>query len=217
MHHTHYTIQGGLYLVVDPSKGLPTVMPVIQQAIEGGVDIIQIADHWQKRQNKESFIQALCTEAHAQHIPVLMHNDWQWLLHTGLDGVHFDDLPPSLDKIRQQVKRPLIAGLTCGNDLQKVQAAVSNGFDYISFCSMFPSSSAGVCEIVHPDVVKAARNLTSMPLFVAGGITPGNLATIAGTGLDGVAVVSGIMNAASPGEMAGAYKKALYTIKNKQP
>jgi thiamine-phosphate pyrophosphorylase len=206
-------ITGGLYLVVDPAKGAAQVLPAVHKAIAGGVDIIQVWNHWYHGQDKPAFIEQVCNLAHAQNIPVLINEEWQLINNTALDGVHLDDIPNDIANLRQQVHRPFIIGITCGNDLYKVQWAIENNLHYISFCSMFSSSSANSCELVKPETVQAARQLTTMPIFLAGGITPENIEALAETDMNGIAVIGGIMSAPDPQQKAQRYKQALYNIK----
>lgn len=210
-------IEGGLYLVIDPVKGLELVLPAVQQALEGGVDIIQVWNHWAPGQHKIVFIHEVCQLAHAHGVPVFVHEDWQLMQYTASDGIHFDEIPAGIVHIRQAVGRPFLCGLTCGNDLQVVQWAIDYAFDYVSFCSMFPSGTANSCELVKVETVQAARRMTGIPIFVAGGITPEAISALAPAGMDGVAVVSGIMNTPDPRQSTLNYKQALYQLKQITP
>lgn len=209
-------ISGGLYVVADPAMGLDKVAPVIQQVINGGVDVIQIWNNWLAEQDKHHFVNTLCTLAHKANVPVLINEDWRLLKDTRLDGVHFDEIPRNLNDIRQQVNRPFLCGITCGNDLSKIEWANKNNINYISFCSMFPSLSAGVCEIVTKETVLKARSLTSLPIFLAGGISTHTLPHLAGLGMDGIALISAIMQAADPQAAAAAFKQQLSHLKLQQ-
>lgn len=213
MNSTINKITGGLYLVIDPAKGEDYLIPVLQQAIVGGVDVLQIWDHWLPGQDKRSLVMKICAMAHAQGIPVLINEDWTLLQGTSADGVHFDELPDDLTAITKAVGRSFLVGITCGNDLAKVSWAEANHIDYISFCSMFPSASAGACELVTVATVKAARQLTTLPIFLAGGITLQNLAELAATPMNGIAVIGGIMNAVDPVAAAANYKQSLQQLK----
>lgn len=205
-------ISGGIYLVVDPAPGINQVLPKVEQAIAGGVDVLQVWNHWNSNQDKYSFIDAICKIAHARNIPVLMNEEWELLQETALDGVHFDKIPTDIHQIREDMQRPLICGLTCGNDLTRIQWATENKFDYISFCSMFPSSSAGVCEIVSKETVIRARQITSMPIFLAGGITLDNLQELTSTGMNGIALISAIMKSCDPRQTTKSFKQKLTTL-----
>jgi thiamine-phosphate pyrophosphorylase len=188
-------------------------LPAVLQAIAGGVDVIQVWDHWHSGQRKAVFIESICKAAHPHKIPVLINEDWQLMNSTSLDGVHFDEIPVDMEYIRLQILRPFLCGITCGNDVQKAQWAVDNRMDYVSFCSMFPSATANSCELVKLETVQTVRKMTGLPIFLAGGITPDNINSLADAGLDGVAVISGIMNAQDPQQKAYHYKQALNHLK----
>src|SRR5687768_11123801 len=110
-------IEGGIYIVIDPVLGIDHVLPKVEQAIDGGADVLQIWNNWKERTNQYEFIHAICKLAHAKNIPVLINEDWQLLKETELDGVHFDKIPKNINEIRQTITRPFICGLTCSNDL----------------------------------------------------------------------------------------------------
>lgn len=204
-------INGGVYLVADPAPGAEQVLPKIKKALAGGLAAIQLWNHWQPGQDKLALVRSTCELASVHQVPVLIHEDWALLQRAPLDGVHFDVLPPDLGAIRRTIGRSFICGVTCGNDLELVQQADEQGFDYLSFCSMFPSPSAGNCTIVSPGTISAARRLTSLPIFLAGGITTQNITSLTGTGMSGVALVSAIMKAEDPEQAVRAFREKLDT------
>jgi thiamine-phosphate pyrophosphorylase len=159
--------------------------------------------------DKEQLIVYLTELAANFDVPVLINEEWKYLKTTPLDGVHFDTVPKELAQIEEEVGRDFIAGITCGNDLDVVRWADENGLDYISFCAMFPSPSVGSCEIVRPETVKKARDITSLPLFLSGGITPDNMDEFEGLDFNGVAVISGILKDENPRKKASDYKQEL--------
>ncbi|MDZ7683410.1 MAG: thiamine phosphate synthase [Fodinibius sp.] len=128
---------------------------------------------------------------------------------TPADGLHFDSVPNNYEEIKNEVDRDFIAGITCSNDLEIVEWAEENGFDYVSFCAMFPSPSVDSCEIVTPETVRKARQITDMPLFLSGGITPEKIGELDGLDFNGVAVISGILKDDEPREKALNYNQAL--------
>lgn len=199
--------------MVDPALGIDYILPVIEQAIEGGADVLQLWNNWKSDQNKHQFIEAVCRVAHAVNIPVLINEEWELLRTTELDGVHFDTIPVNFEAIRQEIERPFICGLTCGNNLTCIKWATDNNLDYISFCSMFPSPSAGVCEIVMKETVIQAKQITSLPIFLSGGITLNNIDELADTRMNGIAVISAIIKADDPQTATKAFKEKLATLK----
>lgn len=204
-------ITGGVYLVIDPAMDKSLILSQLAPALKAGIKAVQIWNNWLSGANKSSVIAAISGLCRAYGVPLLIDNDWKMLIDSPyLDGVHFDTIPKNYPEIQKIVGRSFISGITCSGNLDVVRWAEENKLDYVSFCAMFPSPSAGSCDIVMPATVKQARGLTGMPLFVSGGITPENILTLrSSTPFDGVAVISGIMSADDPYSKVKLYQDAL--------
>ncbi|WP_345211165.1 thiamine phosphate synthase [Mucilaginibacter gynuensis] len=203
-------IAGGIYLVINPAMDEDVLLNKLTAALRGGLQAVQLWDNWAPGADKHALINKAGELCQSYDVPLLINNDWQLLIENPLlNGIHFDEIPDDIAAIRAQVSREFIAGITCSDDLLPVTYANENSFDYISFCAMFPSPSAGSCSIVMPETVRQARALTAMPLFVSGGITPANAGQLKVTvPFDGIAVISGIMSADDPEEIIKQYKDA---------
>ena len=204
---TTQKITGGVYLVINPAQGLDHILPRLERSLRGGLSVVQIWDNWPAEVNKLNFIHEITEKAHAYGVPVLINNEWEVLPQTTLDGVHFDGATDRLPEIQDKVGRAFLKGITCANDLSIVHWANDNGFDYVSFCSLFPSPSANACEIVTKETIQKARKLTNMPLFAAGGITLENMGALKDFPLNGVALISALMKSADPLETTQQFKQ----------
>ena len=203
------SIKAGIYLVVDPSMEELTLLRKLQISLEKGIAAVQIWDNFKNVTNVEGLVQKICTLCANHNTPVFINNRWEFLKTMDLDGIHFDEIPTQLEEIKKEINNEVLIGLTCGNNLDHVKWAADNQLDYISFCSMFPSPSAIDCEIVSQETVKKAAQIFDKPLFLAGGIAPENINQLDGLNYHGVAVISGIMNAAHPDEAINEYRKKL--------
>ena len=209
-------ITGGVYLVLDPSMDKPLLLQKVREALDGGTNVLQIWNNWPGGYtfaDKVLLIQELVDLAAAYQVPVLVNEEWQLLKDTALAGVHFDSIPEDFESIKAAVGRDFICGITCSNNLEVVRWAEERQLDYVSFCAVFPSPSAGSCEIVQPDTIREARKITQLPLFLSGGITTENIDKLQGLDFNGVAVISGILNATSAQKSAAAYNEALNKYK----
>jgi len=205
---------GGVYLVVDPKKDWKELLNKLKQALEGGVSIVQVWNHWADDLSPDeqlNFIRQIKQLAAQFEVPVLMNEDWQLALKADLDGVHFDQIPENWEAVKQQLESKII-GLTVGNDLERIQWAASQQLDYLSFCAMFPSPSVDSCEIVNSDSVLRARELMDLPLFLSGGIRPDNLHELKKLDFQGVAIISGIMSSGDPKSAVQAYVDQLVRL-----
>lgn len=197
----------GLYLVLDPKKDENLLLEKLEKSLKAGVNVVQIWNHWDPELSRAGQIR-FCIKvkelARKSGTPVLVNEDWELGIQADLDGVHFDQVPEDWEKIRPQHEGKLI-GLTVGNNLDLISWADQNAISYISFCSVFLSSSVDTCELVQPENIQKAKELTQMPIFLSGGINPENIHLLENYSYEGVAVISGVLNAKEPDTAVNLY------------
>lgn len=201
-------INPGIYLVIDPSMDETQLINKLKSILSNKIIAIQIWDNFRPNQHRKRWIQNICKIGASYNIPILINNDWKLLSETDLDGVHFDTPPKDFEKIMQQHPNA-IYGLTCGNNLVNVQWAAHHNLDYISFCSLFPTESAPNCELINFNTINKAKEIFKNPIFLSGGIRPENMKKLQVLDFDGIAVISGIMNAENPVHTINEYYKNL--------
>ncbi|MCC5938297.1 MAG: thiamine phosphate synthase [Lunatimonas sp.] len=199
----------GVYLVIDPSMQQEVLLTKLWEISKYPLAAVQVWDNFPLGEDPKDLITQIAKIFHPTHVPLLINNRWELLDSSPLDGVHFDTVPSGFGALKEGWGKDVIIGITCTNDLSRVEWANANGLDYLSFCSMFPSSSAGVCELVSPATVKAAQKMTSLPIYLAGGIKPDKISELIGLDYAGVAVISGIMSSERPGDALNAFYNKL--------
>ncbi len=207
-------IKGGIYLVANGGMDPVMLMNKLEQALQGGITIIQLYNITDDTEPTLSNINQICQLAHSFDVPVLINNHWYLLDRTLLDGVHFDKIPTDYAFVERSIQKDFLKGITCTNDLEIIEWADKKHFDYVSFCSMFPSPSADSCEIVSFETIQKARKITQMPIFLAGGLNRETLPKISALPFDGIALISAIMSADDITASARYFKKELHNIQN---
>ena len=192
-------ILSGVYLVVDSSYGQDKVLTVTEESMKSGLDVLQLWASWKDDKVALELGRKLVKLANDYSVPFVVNNDLEVAKRIGADGVHIDGKDPSPAEIRKIMGPASIVGVTCGTDMGKVTWASESGADYISFCSMFPSSSVTECELVPLEMLSKSREKVSIPIFASGGINLQNAGKVVAAGADGIAVISAIMSAPDPG------------------
>ncbi|MDT0690977.1 thiamine phosphate synthase [Salegentibacter sp. F188] len=207
-------IRGGLYLVLDPSMNRNELFKKLNEVLEEEIAVVQIWDNFPPSVNKVELENEICDLCHSRNVPVFLNNNWHLKKSTRADGIHFDVIPENFSEIKDELKADCMFGVTCNNDLSVIKWAHENNLDYISFCSIFPSQTSNSCELVSFETIKKAREITSMPIFLAGGIQYQNIKELESLEFEGVAVVSGIMSSENPKQATREYLSELKRIKN---
>ncbi|MFC1905930.1 thiamine phosphate synthase [Chloroflexota bacterium] len=184
----------GIYLVLDYSflKGRSEI-EVAQQAIDGGVKIIQLRD---KQRGKSEILKTakglrqLCTE---NNVLFIIDNNIDIALAADADGVHLgkDDL--SVDEARKLMPIDKIIGRTA-TCVDEALLAESQGADYISVGAIYATQSKENAKLAGLEALEEIKRKIARPVVAIGGINLNNIQQVLDTKADAVAVISVILN-----------------------
>jgi thiamine-phosphate pyrophosphorylase len=195
-------LKTGLCLITDDRLEMDALLDSTRQAIDGGVRLVQYRDKTSMRRqflSQASRVQALCAEHEAAFV-VNDCADVAALLKA--DGLHLgqDDLPVAL--ARTLVGPDMAIGLSISYVPEAEEAAREGVVDYIGCGAVFATATKPDAEFGGPALLRAVRNVLSVPILGIGGITAENLDVPLGAGADGVALVSAVYGDGNPREAA---------------
>lgn len=124
-------------------------------------------------------------------------------------GLHVGRRGPAPDVARRLLHNDILMGYSAHGDVEATRARI-RAVDYFFFSPVFPTSS----KPDHPGAgLPALRSFCQAaqpaPVVALGGITPERVSACRRAGAWGVAVLSGIMDAETPGAATRAYIRAL--------
>ena len=184
-----------LYAVTDRAwlRG-QTLLSQVEAAIRGGATCVQLRE---KELDHEAFLRealemrALCDRC---HIPLFINDDVDIAIACGADGVHIGqhDAPAA------EVRRKIGPGMMLGVSAQTVEQALraqADGADCLGVGAVFSTGTKPDADDVSFDTLRAICGAVNIPVVAIGGIQKDNIRLLAGSGIDGVAVVSAIFSA----------------------
>ncbi|MCI8780193.1 MAG: thiamine phosphate synthase [Lachnospiraceae bacterium] len=181
-----------LYAVTDRGwlKG-ETLYEQVEKAIKGGVTFVQLRE---KELDKRAFlsearqIKALCRK---YHVPFVINDSVEIALATDADGVHVGQEDMEAKHVREKLGADKIMGVTAKTVEQAIRAQEC-GADYLGVGAVFPSpTKKNAIGITHEQLREICAAIT-IPVVAIGGITSQNIMQLNNTGIEGVAVISGI-------------------------
>ena len=200
----------GVYLVIDPSdKPEDELFSILDQLFTFPLIAVQIWDHFGEKQDAVAFTNKLVKMAAAYDFPILVNNRWDLLKLSHADGIHLDSIPVNLSRIPEFAQKNHLVGLTVNNDLNLIHQADNLGFDYVSFCSVYPTSTTQHCDLVSFDAIRKAAEITALPVFLAGGIKTKHLKELQALPYSGIAIISGVMQNENPVMALQNYLKSI--------
>lgn len=97
-------------------------------------------------------------------------------------------------EVRRRVGDNLILGVSV-HTVEEAREAVQNGADYLGLGAVFPTSTKADVDQMPDDMLQAICDAVDVPIVAIGGINRNNIGKLAGSGVDGVALVSAIFSA----------------------
>ena len=182
-----------LYAVTDRHwlQANETLPNVVRAALEGGATFVQLRE---KNLDDATFLEeakelkALCRE---YHVPFVINDNVQIALEMDADGVHVGQSDMEAGNVRELLGEDKIIGVSAGT-VQEALRAEARGADYLGVGAVFPTGSKDDAKPVTHEMLRAITEAVHIPVVAIGGITEENTPTLAGSGIDGIAVISAI-------------------------
>ena len=185
-----------LYAVTDRSwVGTQTLYEQVEAALRGGVTCVQLRE---KELNPKDFLaeakelKILCAR---YGVPLIINDNVELALKVDADGVHVGQEDMDARDVRGLIGPAKILGVTA-KTIEQAQKAQLAGADYLGSGAVFGSTTKPNARPMTKELLHSICQSVTIPVVAIGGIHRGNIASLAGTGIRGAAVVSGIFAAA---------------------
>ncbi|WP_297217076.1 thiamine phosphate synthase [Thermoplasma sp.] len=195
----------GLYLVTQDYFG-EEFYRIIEEAIIGGVDIVQYRDKTNPKDVRRDVARKVKRICSRYDIPFFIDDDVGLAIEIDSDGVHIgkDDMP--LPEARRLFNG--FIGYSTYGDREMAIYAEQNGADYVAFGPFFHTGTKKDAGIYDIGVLKDIHRYVDIPVFVIGGISRSNVSAFSEYDIDGIAVVSAIFSSPDPRSAARDLKEA---------
>lgn len=191
------TLDLSLYLVTDKSDDVEKFLKTIEEAIKGGVSVVQIRE--KTADTLDFYNLALkvkeITEKH--NVPLIINDRVDVALAVDAEGVHVGQSDMPCDVTRALVGPDKIVGVSAAT-IEEARKAESDGADYIGTGAVFPTATKDDAPKITKKDLKEIVESISIPVVAIGGITLNNAHELNDTGIAGLSVVSAIMSSENP-------------------
>jgi len=208
-------IDYSLYLVTDRSlMAASTIEECVERAVRGGCTLVQLREKTaSSREFYETALRARKITADLG-VPLIINDRADIALAVNADGLHVgqDDLP--LDAARRVMGKDAIIGVSA-NNLTEALAAGAMGADYLGVGAMFATGTKTDANPASMDELRRIRAEIKLPIVVIGGINKNTVPLFAGTGIDGIAVVSAVVSQKDPCGAARELKTLFHSVMGK--
>lgn len=184
-----------LYAVTDRAwVGKQSLYEQVESALKGGVTCVQLRE---KELSDDEFlkeameISALCKQ---YGVPFFINDNVDVAIQCKADGIHVGQEDMAAAQVRQKVGKDMMIGVSV-HSVEEALEAVQNGADCLGVGAMFTTSTKKDADVLPKEVLRDICAAVDIPVVAIGGINKDNISQLAGTCVDGVALVSAIFSA----------------------
>lgn len=181
-----------VYAVTDRSwTGKQTLLEQLETALEAGVTLVQLRE---KKLDDDAFLEeakAVKALTDRYGVPLLINDNVQVAMACDAAGVHVGQEDLEAGRVRELLGPDKIIGVTA-KTVEQAKRAEAAGADYLGSGAVFGSATKKNAIPMTKELLTQITHAVSIPVVAIGGINRHNILELAGTGVAGAAMVSGI-------------------------
>ena len=184
-----------LYAVTDRAwVGKQSLYEQVESALKGGATCVQLRE---KHMSDDDFLKealeigALCKR---YNVPFFINDNVSVAIKCKADGIHVGQDDMAVEQVRTLVGDDMMIGVSAHN-VEEAVRAVKGGADCLGVGAMFSTSTKADASVLPKATLRDICAAVDVPVVAIGGINKSNIMQLAGTGVDGAALVSAIFAA----------------------
>ena len=186
-----------LYLVTDKSDDVEKFLNTIEEAIKGGVTVVQIREKTAETLDFYNLALKVKEITTKYNVPLIINDRVDVALAIDAEGVHVGQSDMPCDVTRKLIGEDKILGVSAATIDEAIKAE-KDGADYIGTGAVFPTATKDDAPSITKQDLKDVVDSINIPVVAIGGITLENASQLKDTGIAGLSVVSAIMSAENP-------------------
>lgn len=200
-----------LYAITDRSWLLPgeTLEDQVEKVLSAGATCLQIREKHLADGEFIALAQKIKPICAKYDVPLIINDNVAVAKAVDADGVHVGQEDMAIQQARDMLGPDKWIGTSVHN-IAEAKAALAAGCDYFGSGAVFGSHTKPDVTVLSHEGLSAICAATPLPVVAIGGINADNVSALAGTGIDGIAVISALF--AQPDKTA-ATKKMLALAK----
>ena len=198
-----------LYLITGDQGGQEQTVRIVEAALAGGVDVVQLRKKTMPKGEQYAIALAL-RRLTALHGALFIVNDHADLaIAADADGVHLgqDDLPPAAVRALPGFAARMIGRST--HSIEQARVAMREGADYFAVGPVYPTPTKAGRPAVGTGLVSEVTAIADRPFVAVGGIDGANAPAVAEAGARALAVVRAIYDGDNPAEAARRLRESM--------
>ena len=183
----------GIYAILDENNfDYSRLNSIVKMMIDNNIKIFQIRIKSSFTNTKIKVISEINSICKERNCKLILNDNVEIAKELDLDGVHIGLNDINLSKAREYLGNEKIIGVSCYDSLDDAFSAQKNHASYVSFGSLYKTSTKINAKKLNLDTFLKAKNVLSIPICLIGGINSQNLINVLKLNSDLIAISKGL-------------------------
>jgi len=207
----------GLYAITDPCLMGDDLIIKAEQAISGGINILQYRNKTASNTQQRDEAQVLAKLCKNNGVLFIINDNIELATEVNADGVHIGQQDSDIQSARNKLGDEKIIGVTCNNKIENAIVAQQQGANYVAFGRFFKSSTKPSAPAAQTSLLKDIKQSISIPIVAIGGITHSNIIQLLHYDIDMFAVIESVFGQNDIAESARQFIEILKHRDDREP
>lgn len=183
-----------MYLITDEDACLgKDIYQCVEESLKAGVNLVQLREKEMSTRDFYKRAKKLKELCHRYNVPLLINDRIDIALAVDADGVHLGQSDMPIEVAKEIIGHQKIVGISAGN-MEEAISAQKSGADYIGVGAVFTTNTKKDADYVSKETLSEMTKKLHIPVLAIGGIKLDNIDHLKNTEIDGICVISDILN-----------------------
>ncbi len=168
-----------------------TLAEQVEEALKGGVTCLQLREKYLSDEDFLSEAMEIGSICKKYNVPFIINDNVEVAIKCKADGIHIGQEDMEAKAVREKIGKDMSLGVSV-HSKEEALDAVNKGANYLGVGAVFATATKEDANTVDHETLKEICESVNVPVVAIGGIYDYNIHKLSKTGVDGVAVVSGI-------------------------
>lgn len=173
------------------------LLNIVEESIKGGASIVQLREKNLSTREYIDLARKVLEVTSKYDVPLIIDDRVDVCLAVDAQGVHLGKEDMDISTARRILGENKIIGATA-KTVEAALKAEEDGADYLGVGAVYPTKTKVKTIITKVETIKKIKESVRIPVAAIGGLNKDNLEVLRGSKIDGICVVSAIMESSDP-------------------
>ena len=189
------SIINGIYAITPDWHDTKKLVAKTDEILSNKINLLQYRNKKANKQLKMTQAKELQALCHRYQVPFIINDDYELCSILKADGIHLGKDDITIEEVRDKLGKKTIVGISCYNDVERVNEMMRTSCDYIALGACFPTKTKPNAPHASLNFLEHVVETSIKPVVAIGGINLDNCSPVINSGVNAIAMINALYSA----------------------